>query len=63
MYLVEANKFKGARDAAKALGATTTLGTGDVILVETEASRCKRCNEDRLEAEEAGRLIDETTNS
>jgi hypothetical protein len=45
-----ADKFKGARDAAKALGATTTLGTGDVAY---EAAVDMKNAQDALDAEEA----------
>ena len=53
-----ANKFKGARDAAKALGATTTLGTGDVAY---EAAVDLKNEQDRLDAEEAAQIEETTT--
>jgi hypothetical protein len=52
-----ANKFKGARDVGKALGATTTLGTGDVAY---EAAIDAQDAYERADLEEQ-RLIDETT--
>ena len=53
-----ANKFKGARDAAKALGATTTLGTGDVAY---ETAVDLKDEQDRLDAEEAADIERTTT--
>ena len=53
-----ANKFKGARDAAKALGATTTLGTGDVTY---ETAVDLKDEQDRLDAEEAADIERTTT--
>ncbi len=53
-----ANKFKGARDAAKALGATTTLGTGDVAY---EAAVDMKNAQDALDAEEAAEIEATTT--
>ena len=53
-----ANKFKGARDAAKALGATTTLGTGDVAY---EAAVDMKNAQDALDAEEAAQIEATTT--
>ena len=52
-----ANKFKGARDAAKALGATTTLGTGDVAY---EAAIDAQDAYERADLEEQ-RQMEETT--
>ena len=51
------NKFKGARDVGKALGATTTLGTGDVAY---EAAIDAQDAYERADLEEQ-RQIDETT--
>ena len=53
-----ANKFKGARDAAKALGATTTLGTGDVAY---EAAIDAQDAYDRQLAEEEAQIAETTT--
>ena len=52
-----ANKFKGARDVGKALGATTTLGTGDVAY---EAAIDAQDAYERADLEEQ-RQINETT--
>jgi hypothetical protein len=52
-----ANKFKGARDVGKALGATTTLGTGDVAY---EAAIDAQDAYERADLEEQ-RQMDETT--
>ncbi len=53
-----ANKFKGARDAASALGPTLTLGTGDVAY---EAAVDLKNEQDRLDAEEAAQIEETTT--
>ena len=53
-----ADKFKGARDAAKALGPTATLGTGDVAY---EAAVDLKNEQDRLDAEEAAEIEATTT--
>ncbi len=53
-----ANKFKGARDVGKALGATTTLGTGDVAY---EAAIDAQDAYDRQLAEEEAQIAETTT--
>ena len=53
-----ANKFKGARDVAKALGPTATLGTGDVAY---EAAIDAQDAYDRQLAEEEAQIAETTT--
>ena len=53
-----ADKFKGARDVAKALGPTGTLATGDVAY---ETAVDLKDEQDRLDAEEAAEIEATTT--
>jgi len=53
-----ADKFKGARDAAKALGPALSQGSGDVAY---EAAVDLKNEQDRLDAEEAAQIEETTT--